>query len=94
MFGILDFLVGSQASEVPELSSLMVSAPPPPPQTQWYIAQNSQQLGPFGFNQLLQQGLTSQTLVWTAGQNGWKQALEVPELSSLLGSVPPPPPIG
>ncbi len=83
-----------QAAEVPELSSLMVSAPPPPPQTQWYIAQNSQQLGPFGFNQLIQQNLTSQTLVWTAGQNGWKQAAEVPELSSLLASVPPPPPIG
>lgn len=82
------------AAEVPELSSLMVSAPPPPPQTQWYIAQNGQQLGPFGFNQLIQQGLTSQTLVWTAGQNGWKQAAEVPEISSLIASVPPPPPIG
>jgi hypothetical protein len=29
-------------------------------------------------------------MVWRAGLEGWKQASELPELASILGSVPPP----
>lgn len=68
--------------------------PPPPPitQTQWYIAPNGQQLGPFELHQLLQNGLTHQVMVWRAGFDGWKLASQVPELASLLATLPPPPP--
>ena len=83
------------AAEVSELASVLPSSPPPPPppvQSEWYIYQNSQRSGPFDVNQLMQQGLTPQTHVWRAGQNGWKQAADIAELASLLASVPPPPP--
>jgi len=30
--------------------------------------------------------------VWRAGFDGWKLASQVPELASLLATVPPPPP--
>lgn len=80
------------AVDVPELASILPSAPPPPPQTQWYIAHNGQQSGPFALNQLMQQGLTAQTHVWKAGMTAWQPAADVPELASLLASAPPPPP--
>jgi hypothetical protein len=38
--------------------------------------------------------LTRDTHVWTAGQDGWKRAGDVPALASLLAQVPPPPPAG
>ena len=80
------------AAEIPELVSVLTSAPPPPTQPQWYIARNGQQLGPFALNQLTQQGLTAQTQIWKAGMAGWQQASELPELASLLALAPPPPP--
>jgi membrane protease subunit (stomatin/prohibitin family) len=79
-------------AEIPELSSLLASAPPPPTQSQWYIARNGEQIGPFALNQLTQQGLTAQTQVWKAGMADWQQASELPELATLLASAPPPPP--
>lgn len=65
---------------------------PPSPPAQWYIAKNNQQLGPFDFNQLSQQGLTTDTLVWRAGLSEWQPAIQVKELATIL---PPPvaPPI-
>ncbi len=36
--------------------------------------------------------LTRETLVWTAGQDGWKRADEVTELAQLFTVLPPPPP--
>lgn len=80
-----------EAAKMPELASLFPVAPPPPVLTQWYISRNGQRLGPFDSNQLAQQGLTAQTHVWKAGFDTWKQVAEVPELLSMLGSVPPPP---
>lgn len=74
-----------------QLSSAMQpqapQVPPPPPQTQWYIFQNGQQLGPFNLNQLPQQGLTPQTHVWRTGLDGWKLVSEVPELASMQTSA-------
>jgi hypothetical protein len=32
------------------------------------------------------------THVWTAGQDGWKRAEDVPELAQLFTVMPPPPP--
>jgi len=81
-----------QASELSELTSAFASVPPPPPvapppppvQTEWFIYQNNQRLGPFSPTQLAQQGIVPDTLLWKAGQNGWKKASELPELASLL----------
>ncbi|BAZ33169.1 membrane protease subunit, stomatin/prohibitin family protein [Cylindrospermum sp. NIES-4074] len=81
-----------QASALPELSSYLAAPPPPPPvQIQWYISHNGQRLGPFTPEQLVQQGLTTQTYVWRGGMQDWQPASQVSELASLLASVPPPP---
>jgi membrane protease subunit (stomatin/prohibitin family) len=70
------------------------AAPPPPPQqTAWHMAVDGQTQGPFSTQQL-SQGLSSgqissSTLVWTNGMDGWKAASELPQLA---GSTPPPPP--
>jgi membrane protease subunit (stomatin/prohibitin family) len=70
-------------------------APPPPPvQTQWYISRDGQNFGPFALSQLLSNGLTAQSHVWSAGMAGWLVANQVPELASLLSSLPPPPATG
>lgn len=37
-------------------------------------------------------GLSRETHVWTAGQDGWKRAGEVDELAQLFTILPPPPP--
>ena len=69
-----------------------MQAPPPPPQaTQWHISRNGQNFGPFPADQLIQNGLTRATFVWRSGMAGWIAASEVPEMVSILGSVPPPP---
>ncbi|MEP6490223.1 SPFH domain-containing protein [Microcoleus vaginatus GB2-A3] len=85
--------VGQQMTNMMQSPASQTPPPPPPPiQTQWYIAQNGQQSGPFELHQLLQNGLTHQVMVWRAGFDGWKLASQVPELASLLATVPPPPP--
>ncbi len=65
--------------------------PPPPPALQWHISRNGQNFGPFPAEQLIQNGLTHETFVWRSGMAGWVAASEVPEMVSILGSVPPPP---
>ena len=71
--------------------------PPPPPVAgrQWHLAANGQTSGPFSEADLAARaaagGLTGATLVWTAGQDGWKPAAET-DLARLLSQVPPPPP--
>ncbi|MBN2449618.1 MAG: SPFH domain-containing protein [Lentisphaeria bacterium] len=71
-------------------------APPPLPQTQWYVAVQGQQAGPYP-QQTLQQyvasgQVTAATMVWRQGMSGWQAAGEIPELRGLFGPPPPPPP--
>ena len=73
------------------------AAPPPPPiMSQYYLAVNGQQQGPFNMQQLQQmaaQGqFTQSTQVWKQGMAGWAPANTVAELSPVFGAVPPPPP--
>lgn len=76
------------------------AAPPPPPppapvETLWHIAANGNTQGPFNLATLQQMAasgsLTRASMVWTAGQDGWKPAAET-GLSGLFSLVPPPPP--
>ena len=73
------------------------AAPPPPPgEHVWHVAENGQTTGPFSkadLGRTVSDGsLTRETMVWTAGQDGWKTAGEVTELAQLFTVMPPPPP--
>lgn len=70
------------------------NTPPPPPITQYYVAVNGAQTGPFNLQQLqsmASQGqLNKQTLVWKAGMANWLAAETQSELAGLFNNVPPP----
>ena len=76
------------------------AAPPPPPPSEsvWHIAEAGETKGPFSraaMGRMATDGtLTRATLVWTAGQDGWKTAGEVTALAQLFTILPPPPPPG
>ncbi|RFP88330.1 SPFH domain-containing protein [Rhodobacteraceae bacterium 63075] len=76
------------------------AAPPPPPPSEsvWHIAEAGETKGPFSrasLGRMATDGtLTRATLVWTAGQDGWKTAGEVTALAQLFTIAPPPPPPG
>lgn len=69
---------------------------PPPPTTQYMIANNGNQLGPYTIpqmEQMVQNGsLTKDTYVWKSGMNQWELVGNVSELVSIFTQTPPPPP--
>jgi membrane protease subunit (stomatin/prohibitin family) len=75
------------------------AAPPPPPvEHVWHIAKNGETKGPFSkasLGQMAADGrLSRDSLVWTAGQDGWIKADDIQELAQLFTILPPPPPPG
>jgi membrane protease subunit (stomatin/prohibitin family) len=70
-----------------------MTPPPPPPAPAWHVAQNGQATGPFSPQQLAQGVSAGQigpdTLVWTAGMQGWLAASQVPQLAGLFPPAPP-----
>ncbi|WP_306116902.1 MULTISPECIES: SPFH domain-containing protein [unclassified Roseovarius] len=73
------------------------AAPPPPPvEHVWHIAEGGKSHGPYSKAKLGQMAgdgsLTRDTLIWTAGQDGWQRAEDVQELAQLFTVMPPPPP--
>ncbi len=72
-----------------------MNTPPPLPTSQYYVAINGQQSGPFTIPQLQQyvaQGqFTASTLVWKQGMPGWAAANTVEELVALFNTMTPPP---
>ncbi|MBV7409125.1 SPFH domain-containing protein [Maritimibacter sp. DP1N21-5] len=73
-------------------------APPPPPTEKvWHIASGGATQGPFSRATMGQKAgageVKRDTLVWTAGQDGWLPA-EDTELATLFTVMPPPPPPG
>ncbi|MDO3684931.1 SPFH domain-containing protein [Micromonospora sp. C28ISP2-4] len=68
--------------------------PPLPGQAQWYVGVGGQRQGPYDLGGLAEQAgagaLGADTLVWRAGMAQWQPAGQVPELASVLASVPPP----
>jgi hypothetical protein len=61
----------------------------------WHLAVDGATKGPFPEADLTRMAatgeLTRATMVWTAGQDGWKMAAET-DLARILDSLPPPPP--
>ncbi len=72
--------------------------PPPPAETVWHVAANGQTTGPFSkadLGRMVTDGsFTRDTMVWSAGQDGWKPANDIAELAQLFTVMPPPPPPG
>jgi hypothetical protein len=85
---------GAAAAPAPQ----MAPPPPPPPPVEklWHIAENGATQGPFSRSHLGRMITSGQfaraTMVWTAGQDGWKAAGEIAELAQLFTVAPPPPP--
>jgi membrane protease subunit (stomatin/prohibitin family) len=83
----------------PAAASAAPPPPPPPPATakSWHLAENGATKGPFSEGDLAAMaasgGLTRASMVWAAGQDGWKPAGDT-ELARLFAMVPPPPPPG
>ena len=50
----------------------------------YYISRNGQNIGPLPVDQLMINGLTPQTQVWTEGMSQWMPASQVPELAVLF----------
>lgn len=53
----------------------------------WYIMVNGQQYGPITKNELLQRGLTKDSMVWCEGMGNWEVAGNVPELMDIIPSA-------
>ncbi len=56
----------------------------------YYISNNHRPEGPFTFEELKNQRLTYNTLVWTKGQENWLTANHITELKDLIIATPPP----
>ncbi|MFD2173491.1 SPFH domain-containing protein [Rhodobacter lacus] len=89
---------GPWGAPAPAATQAVAPPPPPPPPVEkvWHLAVNGQTLGPYGrghLGRMVSEGSFSrETLVWSAGQDGWKPAGEITELAQLFTIAPPPPP--
>lgn len=73
-----------------------VPVPPPIPDTTYHVAVDGKAEGPFNIDQLKAMAssgkITSDTLIWKQGMQGWERASEQPELAVIFntGAMPPP----
>jgi membrane protease subunit (stomatin/prohibitin family) len=79
---------GNQTTQAP-------STPPPLPQeTQYFYAQNGQQMGPVSLKRLIelfrQKSISDDTLVWKKGMANWSAFNTIEEYKNIEGSTPPP----
>lgn len=86
-----------QAAPAPAPAAMAPPPPPPPPvEKVWHIAENGQTRGPYSraaMGRMVSDGsLKRDSLVWTAGQDGWQAARDVADLATLFTILPPPPP--
>lgn len=56
----------------------------------YYLVENGQQTGPFSFEDLKTKKIEPETLIWFEGQEKWKKAKDLAEISPLLRQMPPP----
>ena len=86
-------------SQPQQQAPAMGATPPPPPMpsaTQYTVAINGQQYGPYNLQQMAQMAqsgqINAQTLVWAQGMPQWTAAGSVAELAQLFMATPPPMP--
>lgn len=91
--------MGQQAGQLMGQLPAQSTTPPPMPQSsasQFHMALNGQQLGPFPVQVLLQMIQTgtfqATTMVWQPGMAQWQTAVTINELSGLFAASTPPPP--
>ena len=87
----------AMATQMANSMAPQTATPPPPPiEHVWHIAIGGKTTGPFSkakLGRMAAEGdFTRASMVWTAGQDGWKTADEVAELAQLFTVMPPPPP--
>lgn len=58
----------------------------------YYVAVNGQQTGPYPQQELIMRGVTPETLVWCEGMSDWQQAGTIPELMYLFSNLSQPQP--
>lgn len=56
----------------------------------FYIEKNGQQSGALTLDQLIENGVTRETMVWTEGMANWDKAGNVADVQSIFTSIPPP----
>ena len=75
------------------VNSSMNPASQPIPVTIYYVAQNGKATGPFDMNtlsQMCQSGtVNAETLVWKTGMTDWMKAVDVAEISGIVGVIAP-----
>jgi membrane protease subunit (stomatin/prohibitin family) len=86
--------VGNMFNQNNNVNNNNNTPPPPPPATQYFVAVNGAQTGPFTeqvMAQMVQQGsLKKESMVWKNGMAAWASADQVAELAKLFTAVPPP----
>jgi hypothetical protein len=87
--------VGQGMSQFASQAMGGAAVPPPLPQeTQFFVFVNNQQLGGQTRNDIaamLMKGVANgETLAWKPGMAQWDKISNIPELSDLLGTIPPP----
>lgn len=88
--------MGAQMAPGPWGAGPATAQPPAPPaaETMWHIADGSTPKGPYGKANLARMAadgsFSRETLVWTAGQDGWKPAGDIADLARIFTVQPPP----
>lgn len=94
----LGMQIAREAAQGPwgQAAQTNLAPPPAPAEPVWHIAEKGETKGPFSrasLGRMAAEGaLARDTLVWTAGQDGWKKASELSALATLFTILPPPPP--
>jgi len=89
------FGAGQGQNQNPPQQQTAPSTPPPiPPALTFFVVVSGQQAGPYDMATLkqmaIQNQLNKESLVWRDGMANWTAAGQLPELTSLFGSIPPP----
>ncbi|MGL4309734.1 MAG: SPFH domain-containing protein [Paracoccaceae bacterium] len=98
----MGMVLGAQAGQAGPWGTVPAATVTPPPlpgsEAVWHVAEGGEPKGPFSRASIGRQvaagGVTRDTLVWTAGQDGWLPAGDVSALAQLFTIAPPPPPKG
>ncbi len=85
------------SSSLPATAAPVTGGPTPPPapgESQFFVAIDGRQTGPFSLKELEQQAgngqLTRASLVWTQGMAAWTPAGELERLNEWFAAMPPP----